>query len=104
VQIILAMDSDHAGQQAVGRFLENHVTEIDFGKMPAPDDLQGEAYRLWLRTLNVGQLIEELERLKTDDNAGADKVTMLLAEFEFCRKALIHEQHRNKYLEALKGL
>lgn len=60
-----------------------------------------EAYKGWLRSLNVRQLISELERLKVRDNA-ADLLMAdaLLAEFEFCRKALIYEQHLNKYIIA----
>jgi len=60
-----------------------------------------DAYQGWLRSLNVRQLISELERLKARDNAeDLPKVDALLAEFEFCKKALNHEKYRNKYIIA----
>ena len=57
-----------------------------------------EAYKGWLRSLNVRQLIEELERLKARDNAAdLPMADALLAEFQYCKQALNHKKELNKY-------
>lgn len=60
-----------------------------------------DAYKGWLRSLSIKELIKELERVKGRDNAAdLPMVDALLAEFEFCKKALFHKQHLNKYVLA----
>jgi hypothetical protein len=83
---------EQAGAEAIVEDWSTRLLDID-------------AYKGWLRSLNVRQLIEELERLKARDNHNdLPMVDALLAEFEFCKKALKHEEHRNKYLQALREL
>lgn len=108
MKFLLAMDNDAAGYQTVWRFLERYAgdPEMDCFPMPSPDDMMPSAYRPWLRTLNVQQLTQELERLKAegDPEHNTDDITkaqLLHHEFIMCRMAHNHAKHREKYYASL---
>lgn len=99
MKIILAYDADVAGQNAVQRFLENHLQEIDL-PMPHPDEMGMTAYREWLKGLNVRELSNELIRLRDSEYGGADKAKALEDAFKYCRQALDYNSWMNKYYVA----
>jgi len=104
MQIILAFDNDTAGNNVVTRTLEKCIQDKDFEiPMPNPDDMELYPYILWLKTLKVSELYQELQRLKDKDNPDdLPKVEALLNAFLFCKKAMEYAKHRDKYLIALK--
>jgi len=109
MKIILAMDNDQAGYQAVWRFLERHAgnPDVDCFPMPSPDDMSIEVYKLWIQSLLVGpfpisDLTWELHRLKEKDDADdIDKVAILLKGFLFLKEKTERHARRHKYLKAL---
>jgi DNA primase len=104
MKIILAMDNDAAGYQAVWRILEREIGNIEI--VLTPGEMMPEAYRLWLAVLTPAALAAELDRLKTegDPEHNLDDITkarLLADQFRFCKEALDYKKHVNKFFEAL---
>ena len=58
-------------------------------------------YWAQLQVMTPAELLAEIERLKTASLRETPKAQLIKYQLEFCKAALNHEKHRNKYLEAI---